>query len=613
MIQDIRLHSQVTQSIEFFATVAGHNLSHRFFYETGSSHDETLIRFFSPGNEFIIGKEAVSYTGNGGNFCEYMFGINQPIKDMIKREVVNRLVMYGAIYEPARDHIYFTNQTTGSETYEEMFLHGSALSNYYFFVYYPISKEIKQQQELLLKMMGKKLKHSRAVAHENDQAILHEMLEALKNPEIILFLFKITHKANKQFYTAYNQFYRETKGINTEQCIALENLAKTYNISKYQQERIKIDVIYKHPDNKRLIDEYKDLLVEISKKTTMTSSDTARLNRLRTVSVRQNIPMESFLTLDELFLKGKKIKSLDEPKYLSATREILEGLFLNSHGGDIVVSKGDLITLPRAKLEALGKRDFSFEGILLEVCTRCDEHSKIKKESKTLEQFGHIITFFDRCDTTYTTLNQIVFMDNLEITAKMLRTIYHNKKIFDNLSPKLFKEIFVDKVLKDRYLTEFGRRKIYMLFQGLKEIEDSNLSLTDVVQQITNINQEAMIYRVIRQSIKKRMQQHPTDLSDLSIQEDLRKELTPELIAKHLIPKETPEHIFQKVIRDLLQENTYLHEVLPRMLVDPVNPSREDFLRKSGLDRYYIEELEKEHLNRKHLDAGSLLKIQKNV
>jgi len=85
------------------------------------------------------------------------------------------------------------------------------------------------------------------------------------------------------------------------------------------------------------------------------------------------------------------------------------------------------------------------------------------------------------------------------------------------------------------------------------------------------------------------------------------------LIAKRLIPKEIPEHIFQKVIRDLLQENTYLHEVLPRMLVDPVNPSREDFLRKSGLDRYYIEELEKEHLNRKHLDAGSLLKIQKNV
>ena len=105
MIQDIRLHGQVTQSIEFFATVAGHNLSHRFFYEIDSSHEGTLIRFFSLGNEFIIGQEAISYTGNGGSFCEYMFGINQPIKDMIKKEVVNRLVMYGALYQPDLNHI----------------------------------------------------------------------------------------------------------------------------------------------------------------------------------------------------------------------------------------------------------------------------------------------------------------------------------------------------------------------------------------------------------------------------------------------------------------------------------------------------------------------------
>ncbi|MCI0525848.1 MAG: TIGR04442 family protein, partial [Nitrospira sp.] len=116
MIQDIRLHGHVTDTIEYFATVAGQNISHRFFYETDSPNEDVIIRFFAPGSEFIIGKEAITYKGNGGGFCEYMFGINQPLKDMIKKEVVNRLVMYGAIYEPNLDHIYFTNQTAGSET-----------------------------------------------------------------------------------------------------------------------------------------------------------------------------------------------------------------------------------------------------------------------------------------------------------------------------------------------------------------------------------------------------------------------------------------------------------------------------------------------------------------
>jgi uncharacterized protein (TIGR04442 family) len=613
MIQDIRLHGHVTNTIEYFATVAGQNISHRFFYETGSPNEDTIIRFFSPGNEFIIGKDAILYKGNGGSFCEYMFGINQPLKDMIKKEVVNRLVMYGAIYEPNLDHIYFTDQTAGSETYEEVFLHGSALANYYFFIHDAAHREVKKQQELFLKLMGKKLKHSRAVSQENDLEILHEVFNALKIPDGIIFLFKIINNANKLYYATYRQFYYDTKGINPKEYITLEKLAKSYQISKYQQERIKIDVIYKHPDNKRLIDEYKDILVELSKNPVMTSSDIARLNRLRTLSVRQNIPMEVFLTLDELFLKGKKIEPLDEPKYLSTTREILEGLFLKSHTGDIVVSKEDLIMLLRAKLEALEKRDFSFEGLLLEVGKTCDEHSKAKKDTKTLEKFGYIITFFDRCDTTYTTLNQIIFMDNTEITEKMLRTIYNNKKIFDGLSSKLFKEIFVDKVLKDRYLTEFGRKKIYALFHGLKEIEDGNFSLTDVVEQIANINQEVLLYTAMRQSIKKKMHQFKVNLNDSAQRESLIKGLTQEMIATKMIVKDIPEQVLQKVIRDLYQEGVYLQEILPKMITDPSGPLRESFLKESGLDRYYIEELEKDYFERNRLDQALLQKIQKNI
>jgi uncharacterized protein (TIGR04442 family) len=42
-----------------------------------------------------IDRDGVSYTGIGGTFCEYMFGVYMPLADLAKEEVRNRLVLYG--------------------------------------------------------------------------------------------------------------------------------------------------------------------------------------------------------------------------------------------------------------------------------------------------------------------------------------------------------------------------------------------------------------------------------------------------------------------------------------------------------------------------------------
>jgi uncharacterized protein (TIGR04442 family) len=194
----------------------------------------------------------------------------------------------------------------------------------------------------------------------------------------------------------------------------------------------------------------------------------------------------------------------------------------------------------------------------------------------------------------------------------MLRTVYNNKKIFQDLSPQLFKEIFINKILKDRYLTDFGRRKIYCLFHGLKEIENNNKSLMDVMKEVITINQEMKIYNLIRQLIKKQPQDIFDPLKDRNARDLLRAKLTRELIKKDAIHKDIPEHLFQKVIRDILQEKNYLEEILPQIIEKPENHLRENFLQESGLDRYYIEEVEKDHFEFHHLSEELLEQIQKN-
>ena len=82
MIQDLRLHGEIG-SVEFFAFVGGANSHNPYFYE----EEESRIRFFSKGNEFIIDKDGIHYKGTGGNFCEYMFGVEKPLKDLQKKRV----------------------------------------------------------------------------------------------------------------------------------------------------------------------------------------------------------------------------------------------------------------------------------------------------------------------------------------------------------------------------------------------------------------------------------------------------------------------------------------------------------------------------------------------
>src|SRR5512135_2683173 len=160
MFQDIRLHGQINDKVEYFATVAGRQISNRYFHEMGEKGGRPYVRFFSSSNDFRLTPEGISYHANGGSFCEYMFDIDLPIKDLAKKEVLNRLVMFGAIYDKESDGITFTDNLYGEESYEKVFFNGNAVSNYYCFVHSDLRHEPKSRQESLLRLVGKYLKYT---------------------------------------------------------------------------------------------------------------------------------------------------------------------------------------------------------------------------------------------------------------------------------------------------------------------------------------------------------------------------------------------------------------------------------------------------------------------
>ena len=604
MHQEIRLHGHLDDTIEYFAVMAGRDAYARYFFET---HGRDL-RFFSPGNELLLGAQELTHRGNGGTFCEYMFGVDQPLADLAKPDVRNRLVLYGAYYKDEA-HLEFTAKTEGTVSYERLFFEGNALYNYFFFLTGSVAGSLREQQEGIARLLGKNLKRSTYVGLGDDTDLLDEIYSLLGHRSS-LYLVKLVHKKHKSYHDAFKELYFTHKAIPDEDYRKLQELAERCGIDRYQQERIRIDVMYKHPENRRIVDEYKNLLIDCNRKGSINQLENARLTRLKTLSVRNKIPSALFYTLDEM-LKHDKLVDLDEQDYLAETRQVLEGIFLAEAQIDAGINAEDMRVLLHAKRQATENRDHTFEHILLETGKLCDEKIHEGGDLALLEQFSYIVTYFDRYDNAYAHINELAFMENVKHSEEKIRSLLGNKKSFDELDATLWQKLFFKPLYENKYLGQFGRKKIQTLLKGLKAIEESRLTIADLIAQMSAIESAERLYGLLLQHVKDRIRNFYSRYNSRAEQDALLQEVTEELRNKGLISVEVPPALFRDVVVNIKKEAIYLHNLLPRIVAERDVALREDFLDNSGLDRFYVEELEREYFELNHLDLEALYQIRK--
>jgi uncharacterized protein (TIGR04442 family) len=613
MHKDIRLHGILDNHIEYYAIAAGVDAYRRYFFNIDEG-GEGSIRFFSPSNEFIIDLDGISHRGNGGSFCEYMFGVDQPLADQAKSDVINRLVMYGTHYAQKAGVLRFDDRTEGSLTYEKIFFDGNAVTNYFFFVQSDaLGTASKQQQQELLRRLGKALKRSTSIARGNDNRIIGEMLAQLDDPQSQLFLFKLINKRHEEYSLLFQTLYLRNKRIADEDFSRLADLGNRNGIDRYQQERIRIDVMYKHPDNRRIVDEYRNILIDCNRRGEINRLDNARLTRLKTLSVRNKIPGALFYTLDEILKKDSKQVEVEESDYISQTRQILEGLFFGERQIENRVDRHDLLRLLNAKKLALEHRNHAFEEILLDASKACDENIRDGADISLLEEFSIIITYLDRFDSSSQLINQLAFMENVRISEEMLRSILGNKQEFDQLQPGLFRELFVNGILEDKYLGNFGRKKITTLHRGLEQVEQGQLPPAELLDQLLAIDREERLFQLLFKHIRERVRNFYSKYATQADQEGLKREVVDELRAKKLLKGDIPNDIFLEAILTIKKEAIYLHNLLPQIIAEKNTALREDFLENSGLDRFYVEDLEREYFELNDLPLEDLYKIRKGL
>ncbi|MFZ3209153.1 MAG: TIGR04442 family protein [Geobacteraceae bacterium] len=613
MHRDIRHHGVTDKHIEYFAIAAGLDAHKRFFFNADQA-DNGDLRFFSLGNEFVIGRDGVYHLGNGGTFCEYMFGVDQPIADLAKGDVINRLVLFGGRYDGGTGSLKFTDRTEGHQSYEKIFFDGNAVCNYFFFVNSEkIKGPFKKQQEELLKLLGKSIKRSVAVGEQNDNSIITEVLSLLDDPHAQFFLFKLINKNHEHYCNLFTELYLKSKKIVDEDFARLSEIGRRCEIDRYQQERIRIDVMYKHPDNKRIVDEYRNILIVCNRKGEINKLENARLTRLKTLSVRNKIPGALFYTLDEMLKKDKKMVDLEEHDYISETRQILEGIFLSERQIESTIDLEDMLKLLNAKKKAAENRDHTFEEILLYASKSCDEKIRDGADMTILEGFSYIITYFDRYDATSSIINQLAFMENVRISEDMIRSLLGSKYEFDVLKPRLFEKLFITGIIENKYLGNYGRKKVVNLTKGLKFIEEKQLTTADLLEQLQTIDEEELVFLTILEHARERIKNFYSKYTTKSDQDVLKREITEELFQKKLINCEISEQLFRDVILAIKKEAVYIQNLLPAIIADNDIALREDFLENSGLDRFYVEELEREYYELNELDMENLYQIRKGL
>ncbi|HEY5673085.1 MAG TPA: TIGR04442 family protein [Malonomonas sp.] len=599
MNNELRLHGLLSNDIEYFATAAGCRTAHQHFYQL----DENELRLFSPGNELVISDSGICQVGNGGMFCEYMFGVEQPLADLTKQGILNRLILLGVGYDQSNRLLLSGNQQIELR-YEQIFFEGHAVYNHFFFIDGLQASDKRQQQQQILYKLGKTLKRMGQLNQRDDSKLTAELLAELPK-ECTIYLLRLINTRNRRYQEEFQRLYYQHRAIPEQDYQTLQQYADKMEIDSYQQERIRIDVMYRHRDNYRIIDEYKKVLIDCHQSGRINRQQHARLTRLKTLSVRNKIPSALFHTLDER-LKSEPDNAADEPKYIATTRQILQGIFIGAEDPESSIDKQDVVQLLLAKRQAYHNRDHSFEQLLLETGKLCDEQIRDGAPLAQLENFSAIITFFDRYDSTSTNISQLAFMENFRLTENLLRSLLGNQQVFNDLEAGLFNRLFFDEIFANNYLGRYGRRKLSCLRRGLQEISTDRATLQELNYQIKELDAEERLYNMVLKSTKERIRNRYSRYNTQSEQQQLFAELNDELLVRGIISDRLELGIFNAVVHDIKKEAMYIHSLLPEIITSQDRELREDFLCNSGLDRFYIEELEREYFTLNHIDLDQL-------
>ncbi len=600
MKTELRLHGQINQQVEYYATAAGCRVPHHHFY----AMEDDAVRFFSPGNELILTPEILIQRGAGGTLSGYMYGDELPPADLIRQGVVNRLTLLGATVDPD-GQLQWSDHHQAVSDYSQVFIQGHPVHNYFFFIHGLTGDSIQELQETLLRRLGKTLKRLPEPAQADDSRLVTNILSQLP-PDCTLYLLRLTHTRNRHFQQELRNLYYPHRNMADIRLKALDELATQLDIPPLQQERIRLDVIYRHRSNYRIADSYRKLLLTCATQGKITAAQQQQISRITTKALRQQVPEILLLTLDRNYLAGLE-PSTPEAEYITTTRNLLERLTTGQP-----LDNGAITELLLARQQAHKHHDYRFDKMIEEFKNHLTDPQD-SSSNTVRQQLNNICRLFETHDTTTIAINRIVFLDNHLPAETIIHQLLTRCQEFGRINPGLFERLFFTDLHKSCFIGNFGRRKLTHLKQGLSAVTAGHLRAHELYEELHYITGEEQHFRNTLTAARDWLKTNSTNILNQQSQDDLYEALNQELGTGNMFNMRLNRQLFEKILHDLHMEHVYVHEFLPEIIHNGKQALREDFFSNSGLDYFHIEEIEAVYARDNALDAETLQRLQCNL
>lgn len=609
-LADIRLHGEAAPQIDYYATFLGRDLERRAFYELRREG----MRLFAHGNELQVAEGGVVFHGTGGMLSEYMFGSSQPVEDLLSPAVRNRLVMFGGVLDEPSGRVKFSNITSGFDFYARAFAEGNALVNLYFFVTPPQTEggTPAEIQQALVKKAGRLLKYYPGLSDGDDEALARALHQALGDPAALVCLLRLEHRGHRRYQTRLKSLMSERGELDAASRADLYKLSQELNLAPYLEERLRLDLIARQPGSAQLLGEYRSVLAHLAKGTGEEGGPLdaggaekfrLRLATLSTRAQRQGLPA-GILDRFDAALRGEA-----GPPAASAAGSVAQELFsrLLLTPGAPAATPQDLQMLLRLKKTAHDRRDESFEALLLETGRKLDEITRDGGEETfaLMDNFSAMLALFDRFDAVEALVAQLAFMEEASLDAERVRSLAGHAQEFESLGKGFFDELFLRPLRANPYVLQHGRRKLQLLTADAFKGDTASLH-----RELDAVTGDERLYDRVYRHAKERLKSFYFELGDPAGQEALKGAIEADLLQQEGILDEIPGPLFERVILDIRKESFYVNSLLPDIIKQQQPALRTDFLRNAGLDRWRIEQLEREYFEVGGLDKTLLEKLQ---
>jgi uncharacterized protein (TIGR04442 family) len=145
-------------------------------------------------------------------------------------------------------------------------------------------------------------------------------------------------------------------------------------------------------------------------------------------------------------------------------------------------------------------------------------------------------------------------------------------------------------------------------------LENNEASIADVTASIAAINRTERAYFAVYNVARKRMANFYLELNTAEGRETFRREIKAEVgLDDELreLQESITEPLLEEVITKIRLEAFYINQLLPKIIDEHDTKTRNDFLSNSGLDRFQIEDLEREYFDMRSLPLELLNVLQR--